>query len=104
MNHLLKRSWTVSASLTLAGLLMLGALGVSLAGLIVDDRLITGAPAWLKPAKFATSTAIYCFTVAWLLTYIDKWPRLMRWIARVIAFVIVFEVVVIDIQAARGIT
>jgi len=83
---------------------MLGALAVSVTGLIVDDRLITGAPAWLKPAKFATSTAIYSFTVAWLLTYIGKWPRLMRWMARVIAFVLVFEVAIIDVQAARGIT
>jgi len=102
--NLLQRSWTESASLTFTGLLVLGALAVSIAGLIVDDRLITGAPAWLKPAKFATSTAIYCFTVTWLLTYIEKWPRLMRWMARVIAFVILFEVVIIDVQAARGIT
>lgn len=102
MKHLLKELWTASASATFAGLLMLAALGVSIAGLAMDHRVITGSPAWLKPAKFAASTAIYCFTVAWLLTYIEIWPRLTRWMARLIAGVIVLEVVIIDYQAARG--
>ena len=47
---------------------MLAALGASLVGLWVDPRTITGAPAWLKPAKFAASIAIYSLTLAWLFT------------------------------------
>ena len=38
-------------------------LGVSLIGLLIDDRVITGAPAWLKPAKFGASTAVYLLTM-----------------------------------------
>ena len=44
--------------LTAGLMLMIGLLGVSVIGLLVDPRAITGAPAWLKPAKFAISTAI----------------------------------------------
>jgi hypothetical protein len=36
-----------------------GPLAVSLAGLLLDPRVITGAPAWLKPIKFAISISIY---------------------------------------------
>jgi len=56
--------WAGSPVLTAAGLLMTGVLGVSAIGLVVDPRVITGAPAWLKPAKFAISTAIYMLTLA----------------------------------------
>ena len=103
MNQLLKKLWTSSASLTFMGLLMLADLAISIVGLIADPGVINGAPAWLKPAKFAISTSIYCFTVAWLLTYIAVWPRLMRWMARLIASVVAVEIVLIDVQAARGI-
>lgn len=103
MSYLLKKLWTSSASLTFVGLLMLASLAASVVGLMIDPRIITGAPAWLKPAKFAISTGIYCFTVAWLLTYITVWPRLMRWTGRLIALVIGLEIVIVDIQAARGI-
>ena len=34
-------------------LLMLLVFAGSLAGIALDDRMITGAPAWLKPSKFA---------------------------------------------------
>ena len=58
-------------------LLMLAVLlaAFSLLGLWLDPRLITGAPAWLKPAKFAVSTAIYAFTLAWVFSYLREWPR-----------------------------
>ena len=55
----LNRLWQTDRPLTAVGLLMLGALAASLAGLWLDPRVITGAPAWLKPAKFAASIAIY---------------------------------------------
>ena len=35
--------------LTVTGLLMLPVLAIAVARLIIDPRLITGAPAWLKP-------------------------------------------------------
>lgn len=72
--------------------------------MLVDPRVITGAPAWLKPAKFAVSIGIYSATLAWVLTFLPSWPRLARWAAWTSAMVFVIEVVLIALQAARGTT
>ena len=41
---------------------------VALVGLVVDDRMLVGAPIWAKPAKFAISFGLYAVTLAWMLT------------------------------------
>lgn len=84
---------------------LMAALGVLFAGLMLaDPRVIEGAPAWLKPLKFAVSTAIYSATLAWVLRYLPDWPRLARRAAAVTAWVFVVEVALIALQAARGTT
>jgi hypothetical protein len=70
--------------------------------LLADPRGIEGAPAWLKPLKFAVSTAIYSATLAWVLRFLPDWPRLARRAAAVTAWVFVVEVALIALQAARG--
>ncbi len=85
-------------------ILMAMAFVASVAGMLIDPRIITGVPAWLKPAKFAISTAIFAGTMTWLFPYITIWPRFMRAIAWILSIVLIFEVAVIDIQAARGTT
>ena len=42
---MLKRLWKTDAPLTVTGLMMLPVLAILAVGLIVDPRLITGAPA-----------------------------------------------------------
>lgn len=96
--------WAGSPVLTAAGLLMTGVLGVSAIGLVVDPRVITGAPAWLKPAKFAISTAIYMLTLAAIFTQLPAWSRTRRVVGWVTASVLVLEVAIIDTQAWRGTT
>jgi len=96
--------WEGSPVLTSAALLMTAALAGSIAGLFFDSRLITGAPAWLKPAKFAVSTAIYMFTLAWIFRQLPDWPRTRRIVGWVTAVILVLEVAIIDIQAWRGTT
>ena len=96
--------WEASPVLTATALLMTAALAGSIAGLFVDSRLITGAPAWLKPAKFAISTAIYMFTLAWIFSCLPEWPRTKRVVGWVTAVILVLEVVIIDVQAWRGTT
>jgi len=91
-------------ALTVSALLMVGALAAFVVGLIIDPRLITGAPAWLKPAKFAVSTAIYLFTLAWVFTYLSEWPRLRKLVGRGTAAVFIVEVAIIALQAWRGTT
>ena len=34
---------------------------------VVDDRVLLGAPVWLKPLKFAVSFFTYSGTLAWML-------------------------------------
>jgi hypothetical protein len=70
----------------------------------MDSREITGAPAWLKPGKFAISTAIYTLTLAWVFSYLPDWPRTRRIVGRLTAVVMVLEVAIIALQAARGTT
>jgi hypothetical protein len=100
----LSRLWRSDRTLTATALLMLGALAVFLAGFAIDPRVITGAPAWLKPAKFAISTAIYMFTLAWIFTYLSEWPRLRRVVGRVTGGIFILEVAIIALQAWRGTT
>ena len=83
---------------------MLAALVFSVAGIFLDDRIITGVPAWLKPSKFAISTAIYSATLAWLFRYLTVWPRFVRAMGWVTSVVLILEVAIIDVQAARGTT
>jgi len=98
------RLWAGSPVLTAAGLLMTGVLAASLIGLLVDPRVITGAPAWLKPTKFAVSTAIYMLTLAWIFTLLPEWPRMRRIVGWMAAVIFVLEVAIIDAQAWRGTT
>lgn len=100
----LSRLWRSDRTLTASAVLMLGALAVFLVGLAVDPRVITGAPAWLKPAKFAISTAIYMFTLAWVFTYLSEWPRLRKLVGRGTAAIFIAEVAIIALQAWRGTT
>jgi hypothetical protein len=82
--------------------LMIVALLGAIVGLLIDPRVITGAPAWLKPAKFAVSVGIYTFTLAWMFRYLTAWPRVRRIAGWVTAVTLVLEIVLINLQAWRG--
>jgi hypothetical protein len=101
---LLQRLWGASAPLTAVGTLMVVVAGVSLVGMVIDPGIITGAPAWLKPFKFAISTALYSLTLAWIFTWLSGWPRVRRVVGWTTAIVFVLEVAIIDAQAWRGTT
>ena len=101
---ILERLWRGSPPLTTVGVLMIVVAGASIVGILVDPRVITGAPAWLKPFKFAVSTAIYSLTLAWLFDWLSDWPRVRRFVGWTTAVVFVLEVAVIDMQAWRGTT
>jgi hypothetical protein len=74
------------------------------AGIVFDPRQITGAPAWLKPAKFAASTAIYSLTLAWIFSYLPAWTRTRHLVGRLTALTFLLEVAIIGWQAWRGTT
>ena len=96
--------WKGSAPLTAAGLLLIAALAAALTGLAIDPRIVTGAPVWLKPAKFAVSNAIYLFTLAWIFTLIPEWTRTRRLVGWTTAVILVMETAIIGLQAFRGTT
>jgi hypothetical protein len=101
---LVSRLWAADAPLTAVGLLMVGLLGVSIVGLLIDPRIVTGAPAWLKPAKFAASIAIYTLTLAWVFAYLPAWTRTRRIVSRTTVLVMLVEWPIIALQAWRGTT
>src|SRR5688572_2061354 len=100
----LRRALAINRPLALVGLAMLVALLGTLIGLLADPRVITGAPAWLKPAKFAISISVYSFTFLWLLSYIQGRPRLVRLVANVTALAFIVEMILIVMQIVRGTT
>jgi hypothetical protein len=99
---LLQRAGHTNWPLTMLGVVMILVFLAALAGVLLDHRVITGAPAWLKPAKFAVSVSIYCFTFVWLLGFVESRPRLAHLAANVTAVSFVVEMTVILTQAARG--
>lgn len=90
----------------LAVAVLVAALGVAVAvvGATVDSRTITGAPAWLKPLKFALSITFYCATVQWMLRYVQDRPRLTRICAWLTTVALLGELFLVDLQAYRGTT
>jgi hypothetical protein len=83
---------------------MIVATGACLVAMVVDPRIINGAPAWLKPFKFAVSTTIYSLTLAWIFGWLSDWPRVRRVVGWTTAIVFVLEVAIIALQAWRGTT
>ena len=79
-----------------------------IAGLFLDSRYITGAPAWLKPTKFAISIVIYTFTLLWMMSFIDTSKRWRKRLVNVLGWVVLTtfaaEWFVIITQILRGTT
>ncbi|MFI7453820.1 hypothetical protein ACIBQX_40460 [Nonomuraea sp. NPDC049714] len=81
---------------------MLFLLVVSAVGLVLDDRVLLGAPVWLKPFKFAVSMAVYGTTLAWMLSLPHRGRRWTSGLATVFAVTGFVDTVIVAIQAARG--
>jgi hypothetical protein len=94
--------YAVAPALTVLGFIMAADLAFCMLGLVVDRRLITGAPAWLKPAKFALSTMIACWSFAFCMASTTVWRRVTRSLDVVLASGLFIEIALIDMQAARG--
>jgi hypothetical protein len=84
------------------GAIMAALTAVSLAGLLLDDRILVGVPIWIKPLKFAISLTIYTVTIAWLISLLTRRRRLGWWLGTIIAVGALVEMVVIVGQVVRG--
>jgi hypothetical protein len=78
------------------------------AGIFLDSRYITGAPAWLKLSKFAISVVIYTFTMLWFLSFVDTSKRWRKRLVNILGWVVVTtfaaEWFAMITQAIRGTT
>ncbi|MDW3848200.1 hypothetical protein NMK34_16465 [Micromonospora sp. BRA006-A] len=77
---------------------------VAAVGVVADPRVLTGAPIWLKPLKFAISFVLYGVTLAWMLSLLPRRSRAAERAATVIVAMAVVEMVVIVGQVLRGTT
>lgn len=99
---LVRAAFAANMPLLIVGVGSLLLLLAAIVGLLVDPRVITGVPAWLKPAKFAVSIAIYSFTLLWFLAQVRGHARLVRLVSYGTALGFVVEVVAIVGQVVRG--
>jgi hypothetical protein len=84
----------------------LGSSAVLLVSLVLwglDGRQVTGAPVWLKPAKFAVSIAMAAPMLAWIMGQLQGARRGLRLAGRLMAGTLALELVIITVQAARAV-
>ncbi|MFC8294949.1 hypothetical protein ACFUJ0_19080 [Streptomyces sp. NPDC057242] len=75
---------------------------VSAADLVVDDRVLVGAPIWAKPFKFSVSFVAYSLSLAWMLSLLPRGRRAGWWAGTVVAAASAMEMVLITLQVVRG--
>lgn len=99
----LRKGLALNALLTMLGLLMVITLLATCVGLLIDHRVIAGAPAWAKPAKFAISFSVYCFTFVWLLSFLRRWKKIAASLAVMTSIGVLLDMVLIVLQVIRGV-
>src|ERR1700728_999354 len=104
MRHRFSILFAAAPGLTILGFVMAADLVFTMCGLVVDRRVITGAPAWLKPAEFALSTMIAAWSFAFCIASTRIWPKVTRALDIALAAGLAIEIALIDMQAARGTT
>ncbi|MEV6489198.1 hypothetical protein AB0M20_11305 [Actinoplanes sp. NPDC051633] len=67
-----------------------------------DDRVLLGAPIWLKPFKFSVSFTLYAATLAWMLSLLPRRSRAAEWSAVFLVGGLLVEIAVIAGQVIRG--
>ncbi|MBB6097755.1 hypothetical protein HNR42_001172 [Deinobacterium chartae] len=100
----LRRLYAAEPALTFTGVAMALLLLAALPLLLLDPRVIAGAPAWLKPVKFLISTSVYGFTLAWLLDHLEVRQWLKRAVGYGVAAILWLEIGIIVLQVLRGTT
>ena len=99
----LSRLWATNPPLVALGFASIFLLAITAILALADPRAITGAPAWVKPMKFAVSTVLYTFSLVWLLSFIQGRRRLVAVISWASTLALVVELILIVLQVARGV-
>ncbi len=102
INQLLYNLWREQSALLIAG----GAFSVLFLVLTIlsffDSQQILGINRWVKPMKFASSIAIYLWTLAIYLYFLDGFQRAKEILAWLAISLLVGEIIIILTQSARG--
>lgn len=96
--------WQTHKSLTLSALITAFLTLFFIVGVFADPRVITGAPAWLKPTKFGVSITLYSLTLVWILGFIQGRRRLVSILGWTVLVTFGLEWVAIITQVVRGTT
>lgn len=99
-----RKLWQTHAPLTLSALMTALLTLFFIVGIFADPRVITGAPAWLKPTKFGVSFTLYSLTLVWILGFIQGPHRLVNLIGWTVLVTFALEWVAILTQVVRGTT
>jgi hypothetical protein len=88
--------------LSLIGLLHLSLFVIFIMIGFTDERLLFGVSVWNKPAKFAISIGVFSWTIGWLMGNLPDKQKVEK-ISMGITIVMLVEMIIISIQAARGV-
>jgi hypothetical protein len=104
LSELWKDLWQNQRALMSAGFAFVALLVVLSALSLFDSQQILGINRWIKPSKFASSIAIYFFTLAVYLNFLRGFEKSKKVIAWSVIALMTGEIVLILMQAVRGTT
>ena len=94
------------SALGVAMALCLALAPITLLLLGLDGRVLDDEDIWLKPLKFQLSLGLHAATVLYLTAHLPDClgqTRRVRWVNAVLGAVVIYEVIFIALQAARGV-
>ena len=101
---MIKELFIKQRPLMLAGVVSLACCAVLAIVSLFDSTEILGINRWIKPMKFFVSIAIFVWTTAVYLSFLENYKRAARFISWGTILVFTIEMIIITGQAARGTT
>jgi len=100
---LIRQAWRFNPTLTIFTFASVLLALIGAAGLLIDPRIVLGQPNWAKSTKFGISLALYGASLLWMLPLVKDRPRLAQVVAHGSGAILLFEIVLLALQASRGV-